>query len=95
MGFLGGAQIDRYGNINTTVIGDYNRPKVRLPGSGGACEIAVHAERLLLIMPLSTRRFVEQCDFVTTPGHRRNGKSRQELGLPAAAPNASSPTTAS
>ncbi len=86
VGFLGGAQIDRYGNINTTVIGDYANPKVRLPGSGGACEIAVHARRLLVIMRMSKRTFVDRCDFVTSPGHRFEGKTRQELGLPGGGP---------
>jgi glutaconate CoA-transferase subunit B len=87
VGFLGGAQIDRWGNLNTTTIGDYHAPKVRLPGSGGACEIAVHAKRLVIIMRMSTRSFVERCDFVTSPGHRAyDGRSRQELGLPGGGP---------
>src|ERR1044071_1219057 len=59
VGFLGGAQIDRWGNINTTVVGEYENPKVRLPGSGGACEIAVHSKRLLVVMKMSKRTFVE------------------------------------
>jgi glutaconate CoA-transferase subunit B len=67
--FLGGAQIDRYGNLNTTVIGDYGRPKVRLPGSGGACEIAIHARKILVIMRQATRSFVAKLDFRTSPGH--------------------------
>ena len=67
--FLGGAQIDRFGNLNTTVIGDYGSPKVRLPGSGGACEIAIHARRILVIMRQATRSFVEKLDFRTSPGH--------------------------
>lgn len=70
VGFLGAAQIDARGNINTTVIGEYGRPKVRLPGSGGACEIALHARRVLVIMSQSPRSFVERVDFVTSPGHR-------------------------
>lgn len=87
VGFLGGAQVDRFGNLNTTVIGDYASPKVRLPGSGGACEIAVHARRLLIVMRMSKRTFVERCDFVTSPGHRAaNGKTRRELGLPGGGP---------
>src|ERR671937_1299597 len=69
VGFLGGAQIDRYGNLNTTVIGDYGRPKVRLPGSGGACEIAIHAKKILVIMRQATRSFVDTVDFRTSPGH--------------------------
>jgi glutaconate CoA-transferase, subunit B len=69
VGFLGASQIDRFGNINTTVIGDYGRPKVRLPGSGGACEIAINARKVFVIMPQSKRSFVERIDFTTSPGH--------------------------
>src|SRR5688500_12870344 len=67
---LGGAQIDRHGNLNTTVIGDYNSPSVRLPGSGGACEIAINARTVMYIIRLSTRTFVDRLDFCTSPGHR-------------------------
>jgi glutaconate CoA-transferase subunit B len=67
--FLGGAQIDRFGNLNTTVIGSYDAPKVRLPGSGGACEIAIHARRILVIMRQARRSFVQELDFRTSPGH--------------------------
>ena len=67
--FLGGAQIDRHGNLNTTVIGEYEHPKVRLPGSGGACEIAIHARQVLVIMRQAQRSFVERLDFRTSPGH--------------------------
>ncbi len=67
--FLGGAQIDRFGNLNTTVIGDYDQPKVRLPGSGGACEIAIHARKILVIMRQAERSFVEKLHFRTSPGH--------------------------
>ncbi len=70
VGFLGGAQVDRHGNINTTVIGKYERPKVRLPGSGGAAEIAIHAQRILIVSKLSPRTFPERVDFVTSPGQR-------------------------
>src|SRR5881409_1588190 len=69
VGFLGASQIDRFGNINTTVIGEYAAPKVRLPGSGGACEIAINAGKVFVIMPQSTRSFVETIDFTTSPGH--------------------------
>jgi glutaconate CoA-transferase subunit B len=69
VGFLGASQIDRYGNINTTVIGGYDTPKVRLPGSGGACEIAINAKKVFVIMPQSKRSFVERIDFTTSPGH--------------------------
>ena len=70
VGFLGGAQVDRHANINTTVIGSYERPKVRLPGSGGAAEIALHAHRVVIISKLSPRAFPERVDFVTSPGRR-------------------------
>jgi glutaconate CoA-transferase subunit B len=87
VGFLGGAQIDKYGNINTTVVGSYERPKVRLPGSGGAAEIAIHAQRTLIISRLDKRAFPEQVDFVTSPGHRyRDGSRRKDLGMPGAGP---------
>lgn len=68
VGFLQGAQIDRSGNLNTTVIGDYARPSVRLPGSGGACEIALLAKRTFVIAPQSKRSFPERVDFITSPG---------------------------
>ena len=71
VGMLGAAQIDRWGNLNTTVIGPYERPTVRLPGSGGACDIALNAGRVIIVMAQSTRSFVEHVDFVTSPGHRR------------------------
>src|ERR687895_2318271 len=74
VGFLGGAQIDRYGNINTTVIGPYERPRVRLPGSGGAPEIAIHARRTLVVARLDKRAFPASVDFVTSPGHRYRGQ---------------------
>jgi glutaconate CoA-transferase subunit B len=86
VGFLGSAQIDRYGNINTTVVGDYERPSVRLPGSGGAAEIAIHARRTLVISRLDRRAFPETVDFVTSPGHQAKGRSRAELGMPGAGP---------
>jgi glutaconate CoA-transferase subunit B len=86
VGFLGAAQIDRYGNINTTVIGQYQHPSVRLPGSGGAAEIAIHAERTIVVSRLDRRAFPEQVDFVTSPGHRSRGQSRRELRMPGAGP---------
>jgi len=70
VGFLGAAQIDRHANINTTVIGDYARPKTRLPGSGGACEIALNAGQVFVIMRQSKRSFVERLDFRTSVGDR-------------------------
>ncbi|HEV8516532.1 MAG TPA: CoA-transferase [Candidatus Limnocylindrales bacterium] len=69
VGFLGAAQIDPFGNINTTVIGTYDRPRTRLPGSGGACEIAINAQAVFVIMRQSPRSFVERIDFRTSPGN--------------------------
>jgi len=86
VGLLGGAQIDRYGNINTTVVGDYASPAVRLPGSGGAAEIAIHAQRTVVISRLGRKVFPERVDFVTSPGHRARGRSRLDLGIPGAGP---------
>ncbi len=83
---LGGAQIDRFGNLNSTVIGSYEKPMVRLPGSGGAAEIALHAKRTLVIMRLSKRAFVETLDFQTSPGHLEGGDARVRHGLPGAGP---------
>src|SRR6266545_2601475 len=77
VGFLGGAQVDRYGNINSTVIGLYERPKVRLPGSGGAAEIAIHARRVLIVSKLNPRAFPERVYFVTSPGQRCAGRGRR------------------
>jgi len=79
---LGGAQIDRFGNLNTTVIGSYSKPKVRLPGSGGACEIAINAQRVYIIMHLKQRAFVEKLDFLTSPGHLQGSIAAQQLGIP-------------
>src|SRR5689334_8370126 len=79
---LGGAQIDRYGNLNTTVIGSYEAPKTRLPGSGGACEIAINARRVFMIMRLQKRAFVDRLDFLTSPGHLSGGNARQQFGMP-------------
>ncbi len=83
---LGGAQIDKYGNLNSTLIGDYDNPKVRLPGSGGACEIAINAKRFLVIMRLKRRAFVEKLDFLTSPGHLDGGNAREKMGYPGAGP---------
>jgi glutaconate CoA-transferase, subunit B len=80
VGFLGGAQIDRFGNLNTTAIGDYAQPKVRLPGSGGACEIAINAKKIFIIMPQSTRSFVDTVDFVTSPGHLGGERPKEWQG---------------
>jgi glutaconate CoA-transferase subunit B len=83
---LGGAQIDRSGNLNTTVIGAYDSPKVRLPGSGGACEIAINARRVFMIMRLSRRAFVGKLDFATSPGHLGGAEARRALGIPGEGP---------
>ena len=81
VGFLGGAQIDHYGNINSTVIGDYQRPKVRFPGSGGANDIASLAKRILVIAPHEKRRFPERCSYVTSPGYLDGPEARKKAGL--------------
>lgn len=81
VGFLGGAQVDRFGNINSTVIGDYHRPKVRLPGSGGACEIAALAKRVVITIGNSKRTLPEKVDFITSPGYLGGGREREALGL--------------
>jgi glutaconate CoA-transferase subunit B len=86
VGFLGAAQMDRYGNINTTVIGPYESPKVRLPGAGGAPEIAASAKQVVLILRQKPRAFVEELAFVTSIGHRYGGDSRTELGYSGAGP---------
>jgi glutaconate CoA-transferase subunit B len=82
VGFMGGAQIDRYGNINATIIGaDYAHPKTRLPGSGGAQEIAAWANRCYIMTPHQKRRFPEKVDFLTSAGFLTGGTARQEAGL--------------
>lgn len=88
VGFMGGAQIDRYGNINATVIGDYDHPKVRLPGSGGSKEIAAWANRCYIMTPHQKRRFPEKCDFRTSAGFLGGGGERQALGLRGGGPQA-------
>jgi glutaconate CoA-transferase subunit B len=88
VGFLGGAQIDRFGNVNATVIGDYAHPKVRLPGSGGSAEIAAWANRTYFITPHQRRRFPERCDFVTGAGHLQGNGSRAAAGLRGGGPAA-------
>ena len=81
VGFLGGAQIDRFANLNTTVIGPYDKPKVRLPGGGGAPEIATHCGEIFIIMSQSKRGFVQKLDFVTSLGHGDGPDSRERLGV--------------
>jgi glutaconate CoA-transferase subunit B len=86
VGFLQGAQIDRFGNLNTTVVGDYAKPAVRLPGSGGACEIAILARRVLVIAPQSKRSFPEKVDFITSPGFVDGPETRARLGMQGSGP---------
>ncbi len=86
VGFLGAAQLDRYGNINTTVIGPYDKPKVRLPGSGGASEIATSAREVFVMLRQGKRAFVETLDFVTSAGFLQGGRSRERAGIPGKGP---------
>jgi glutaconate CoA-transferase subunit B len=88
VGFMGGAQIDRYGNVNATVIGDYRRPKVRLPGSGGSMEIAAWADRWFIITPHQKRRFPERVDFCTSAGFLGGRAERAKAGVRGAGPQA-------
>jgi glutaconate CoA-transferase, subunit B len=88
VGFLGGAQIDRYGNINATVIGDYAQPKTRLPGSGGSREIAAWANRCYIITPHQKRRFPEKVDFQTSAGFLGGHGERDKLNLRGKGPQA-------
>jgi glutaconate CoA-transferase subunit B len=81
IGFLGGAQVDRFGNLNSTVIGNYAKPRVRLPGSGGATEIATGCGEIFLVMKQGRRSFVKELDFLTTLGHGRTGCERSKLGV--------------
>lgn len=87
VGFLGAAQLDKYGNINTTVIGDYDNPKVRLPGGGGAPEIATSCQEIFLVMKQSKRGFVDKIDFMTSLGHGATGKEREALGVTTKGPS--------
>ncbi len=81
-GFIGGAQIDPYGNLNSTVIGEYAHPKVRLPGSGGGNDVGSHCWRTIAIMPHDQRRFIAKVDFITTPGYLTGPGAREAAGLP-------------
>ena len=87
VGFLGGAQIDRYGNLNSTCIGDWHHPKVRLVGSGGASDIASCAKRTLVITRHEKRRFVPRCDYITSPGFLDGPGARERAGLPGGGPD--------
>lgn len=86
IGFLGTAEIDAYGNLNSTVIGDYRQPKVRLPGSGGANDIASMAKRFVIIARADRKRFVEKLNYLTTPGFLEGPGARETAGLPGAGP---------
>ena len=86
VGFLGAAQIDRFGNLNSTVIGGYERPKVRLPGAGGAPEIAAMAREVIVIIRQSSRTFVERLDFRTSVGYGAGPGDRERLGMPGRGP---------
>ena len=79
--FLGAAQIDRFGNLNTTLLGDFRRPKVRFPGSGGACDASSLAHGVIVFMQQGKKRFVENLDYLTSPGWLQGGDSRQEAGF--------------
>lgn len=81
VGFLGAAQLDRFANINTTVVGDYDKPEVRLPGAGGAPEISSSAKEVLIILKQTKRTFVEKLDFVTSVGFLAGGNARETAGL--------------
>ena len=87
VGFLGAAQIDQFGNMNTTVIGSYEHPKVRLPGGGGAPEIASFCREVFVIVPQERRSFVPRVDFITSFGYGTGGDHRQRLGLTAVGPS--------
>nr|WP_290665351.1 CoA-transferase [Ardenticatena sp.] len=88
VGFLGGAQVDRFGNLNTTRIGSARAPKVRLPGSGGAADIASFAQRTVILMPHAPHRLVEEVDYITSPGYGSGGDWRTQVGLPGGGPSA-------
>ncbi|QJR15431.1 CoA-transferase subunit beta [Usitatibacter palustris] len=89
VGFLGAAQVDRFGNLNSTIIGtDYAKPKVRLPGAGGAPEIASNAKETWIIIKQNLRTFVEKVDFLTSVGHLTGGDSREKSGARGAGPTA-------
>ena len=85
-GFIGGAEVDRFGNINTSYIGDIDDPKVKLPGSGGAPDIAAMAERLIIIINHQKHRLVERVDYITSPGFLDGGDARARAGLPGGGP---------
>jgi glutaconate CoA-transferase subunit B len=88
LGFIGGAEIDKHGNLNTNYVGDWRRPTVRLPGSGGGADIASLARRFVVIMPQEKHRFRKRVDFITSPGFGDGGDWRERVGLPGGGPAA-------
>ncbi len=86
VGFLGGAQVDRFGNINSTVIGEYSKPKVRLPGSGGACEISIHSRKIIIILKQNKKNLPEKIDFITSPGYIDENNQRDKYDMPGKGP---------
>jgi glutaconate CoA-transferase subunit B len=88
LSFIGGAQVDRFGNLNTSYIGGIEKVKTRLPGSGGACDLACLAKRHIIVMSHEKRRFVPRVDYITSPGYGEGGTWRQEVGLPRGGPSA-------
>lgn len=85
-GFIGGAEVDRFGNINTSYIGDFEKPRIKLPGSGGAPDIAAMAERLIIVINHQKHRLVKKVDYVTSPGYLDGGDARKRAGLPGGGP---------
>ncbi len=88
IGILGAAQIDPYGNLNTTCIGSYSKPKVRFPGSGGGCDVTSFVPKSIIFMQQEKRKFVERLDYMTSPGYLSGGNSREQAGLPGGGPGA-------
>jgi len=86
LGFIGGAEVDRFGNLNTSYVGDWRKPTVKLPGSGGAPDIACYAKRFVIVMPQERHRFVERVGYVTSVGHGEGGDWRRRNGLPGGGP---------
>jgi len=87
LSFIGGAQVDRFGNLNTSYIGGIESIETRLPGSGGACDLACLARRHIIVMAHEKRRFVPRVDYITSPGYGDGGQWRQDVGLPRGGPS--------
>jgi glutaconate CoA-transferase subunit B len=86
LGFIGGAEVDRFGNLNTSYVGDFRAPKVKLPGSGGAPDIACYAKRFVIVMPQEKHRFVHRVGYITSVGHGDGGDWRKRNGVPGGGP---------